>query len=578
MKKKIIVVLVAIIAIGLIAYFGVGKNLIEKYSYGTEKADLDEFFGVSGDELSVIIGNAKSAEKALLRDGKCYLKQSTVDEKIGEGFYFDPEYNGGTLMYTAADGTTETRLDSTTYGENGEGENLGHKTCFMQNGILYIAADYVSRFLACSCDVYEKHVKLMTSWDYYDAMQVNSNTQIRVAGGIKSPILREVEKGETVELIEAMEEWSKVMTSDAYIGYIENKRLNILGSELYKEPILPDISQISPITLGERVVLGFNSIAGVTGNDTVYGALGEAAGMNVIAPTWFSITDNEGNIRNLGSSDYIAAARDKGVKVWAVADDFNYRNETGDTSISDYEILSDTLRRRNLEKNLVSAATSLGVDGLNLDFEKLSSDCGIHFAQFIKELSVLTHRSGLTLSVCNYVPFNYNEFYRMDVQGKFVDYILIMGYDEHYHGSGNIGSVASFDYICYGLDKTMEYIPPERIINAVPFYTIVWKNDAGKISDSYLTLINQAEYISKYNIQYEWDETTCQNYAEWKSGQTTYYVWFEDADSITAKLNAMNARNIGGVGVWRIGYGTKDVWNLIGLYKEMSTEKTTSEQ
>ncbi len=575
MKKKIIVVAVAIVAIVLIAYFGVGRNLYEKYSYGTEKENLDEFFGVSGDELAIIYKNVQSQDKAIVRDGVCYLKFLSIEERIGEGFYFDPEYNGGTLMFTSADGTYETVLDSSSYTLDGGAEtNLGHATCFMDDGLLYVASDYMSRFINCSVDIYDKHVRIQSDWDYYDAMEVTSDTQIRSLGGIKSPILREVEKGETVELIEEMEEWSKVMTSDAFIGYIENKRMKPLGSKQYDQPIAPDISDIAPITLSERVVLGFHSVAGTTGNDTIYSMIEEGKGMNVIAPTWFSLVDNEGGIRNFGSSGYIQTAHENGLKVWAVADDFNYRNETGDSTISDLDILSDTAKRRNLERNLVNSAVELGADGLNLDFEKLNADCGSHYAQFLKELSVMTHNRGLTLSVCNYVPYNYNEFYRLDVQGKFVDYVLIMGYDEHYHGSGNIGSVASFDFTCYGLDKTMENVPAERIINAVPFYTIVWKNDGGVITDSYLTLVNESEYMSKYNIQYDWDESTCQNYAEWQSGSATYYVWFEDSQSISAKLNAMNTRNIGGVGVWRLGYGTPDVWNLIGMYKTMKTESS----
>jgi spore germination protein YaaH len=574
MKKKLIAVAVAIVAILIIAYFGLGRGLFEKYSYGTEMADLQEHFGVSGEESAIILKNEKIADKALIRDGVCYLKFDTVVDKIGEGFYFDENYNGGTLMFTTADGTYETNLDSTAYGIGGEGYSLPNAACIKNNGLIYISADYVSKFMSLSYNIYDSHVYILTAGGDYDSMEVTSNTQIRTLGGVKSPILREVEKGEKVELIEAMEEWSKVMTSDAFIGYIENKRLKSAGLASYGTPIAPDVSTFDPILMDEKVVLGFNAIAGTAGNDTIYSAIEEAKGMNVIAPTWFSLNNNEGDIRNFGSTSYVETAHGKGLKVWAVADDFNYRNDNGDTSINDYDILSNTAKRRYLERNLVDAAGSLGVDGLNLYFEKLNSDCGPHFAQFLKELSVLTHSAGLTLSVDNYVPFNFNDFYHLDVQGKVVDYVLIMGYDEHYHNSGNIGSVASFDYVCYGLDKTLENVAPEQIINALPLYTIVWKSDGGTVTDSYLTFNNQKEYISKYNIKFDWDESTCQNYAEWQSGSATYYVWFEDSQSITAKLNAMKARNIGGVGVWRLGYGTNDIWNLIGLYKETKTESS----
>ncbi|MCR4617804.1 MAG: chitinase [Lachnospiraceae bacterium] len=574
MKKKIIVIAVAIVAILLIAYFGVGRSFFEKYSYGTEMADLGEYFGVSEGELAIVIENETIVPKAITEGGEVFLKLETVNDRISEGFYYDGTYNGGTLMYTCADGTYETVLGSDACTLDGAPESLGYVGCIEKNGEVYISTNYISKFLQASFEIYEKHVRVSTDGGDFDAKKVTSDTQIRTLGGVKSPILREVAEGEIVELIEAMEEWSKVVTADGFTGYIENKRLDDAGIMSYSAATAPDISTVTPNLLSERVVLGFNSIAGVGGNDTVYGALDEGNGMNVIAPTWFSVTGSDGSIRNFGSSAYIEAAHNRGVKVWAVADDFNYRNDNGDTSFSDIDFLSNTVSRRALENNLVNACVSLGADGLNLDFEKLNSECGPHYAQFIKELSVLTHKSGLVLSVDNYVPFSYNEFYRLDVQGKFADYVLIMGYDEHYHGSGNIGSVASFDYVCFGMDKTLENVPANRIINAIPFYTIVWKEENGKVSDSYLTLANQAEYISKYNIGYDWDEETCQNYAQWQSGSTTYQVWFEDSESIRAKLNAMNSRNIGGVGVWRLGYGTSDVWNLIGLYKTMTTEST----
>ncbi len=570
MKKKIIVIAIAIIAIALVAYFGVVKRMIDKYSYGTEKADLAAYFGTSGDELAIVLGDRILPEKAVKGDGYCYFDFSTVEGLIGDGFYFDPSYNGGTLMFTTADGTFEAPVGSSSYGFNGVGADLGHKTCYVEGGKLYIASDYVSQYLPVNVSVFEEHVLLITQdVSGTNTMRTTSKTQIREKGGIKSPILREVEEGETVLMLETMDEWSKVETGDGYIGYIENKRMEVTDGIMWTPVRDVNVAETDFITLNERVVLGFNSIAGTGGNDTLQSAMDEGQGMNVIAPTWFSLSDNAGNIRNFGSTAYVEKAHANGLKVWAVLDDFNYRLDN-DADINDVTILSDTQVRRTLISNAVNAAVELGVDGINIDFEKLNDDCYEHYAQFIKELSVATHERGLILSFDNYVPFNFNKFTRIDVQGKFADYVLIMGYDEHYHGSGDIGSVASFDYVCGGLDKTLEYVNAERIINALPFYTIVWKSEGGSVSDSYLTLVNQADFISKYNISYEWDEKTCQNKAQWQSGSATYYVWFEDKDSISAKLNAMNSRNIGGVGVWRIGYGTNDVWSLVAMYKDMT--------
>lgn len=551
----------------VIAYFGVGRKAIDKYSYGTDVANLEEYYDISGDELRIILQDDKLGYKALSKNGVCYFPLQMINDYIDDGFFYDQEFNDGTLMYSVADGTYETVVGSTSYIYEGGDGSCNYAISIVESGNLYIAADFVKRFAAFTYEVNDKHVQVYTEWGSYTRMEVTANTQVRVTGGIKSEILREVNKGEMVELLEEMENWSKVKTSDSYIGYIENKKMKNMGVVTESAPIDPVLPEYSALLFDGKVCLGFHSIGGVGGNDTIYEMLSEGQGMNVIAPTWFSVTDENGNLRSFGTANYVSIAHKNGLQVWGVFDDFNYELENS-LSISDYNLLSSTVARRNLESNIIAKAVELGLDGINLDFEGLSSDCGPYYAQFLKELSILTHKKGIILSVDSYVPFNFNEFYRIDVQGKVADYAIMMGYDEHYHGSKDPGSVASFDYVANGLDKMMASIPAEKVINALPFYTIVWKIDGTNITDSYLTLANQGEYIARLGVSYSWDESTCQNYAEWTSGGATYQVWLEDEESIGAKLNAMNSRNIGGVAVWRLGYGTSSVWNLVKLYAQ----------
>ena len=287
--------------------------------------------------------------------------------------------------------------------------------------------------------------------------------------------------------------------------------------------------------------------------------------INVIAPTWFSLTDNEGNFRSFASDWYVESAHARGLQVWGVWDNFNYRNETG-TEVSAYEVLSSTTKRQKLVCDMVDTTLGLGLDGVNIDFEGLTADCGEHYVQFLKELSVLCRSSGLILSVDNYVPRNFNEYYRLDIQGKILDYVIIMGYDEHWHGCGDPGSVASIGYVSEGLDRTLEQVPAQKVVNALPFYTILWKTEGTKVTDEYVRLNYLDEFLQSVNIELTWDSTTCQNYGEWQSGSALYQIWAEDADSIGVKLNVMIAKNIGGVAVWRLGYGTPEVWNLIRDY------------
>lgn len=565
-KNRFLVVLVALILIFIIAAVSLGIPLYEKYSYGKETADLGEHYGVSGDMSAIILQNDQIPFQALVRDGRCYFDLDTVKLYLTEGFFYDSSYNGGTLMYTTAKETYEVADGATSYSVSGVTTDLGYALTLRENDRLYVAADYLRMFSTFTADVYEAHVQLRTVWGQTHEMRtVLKDTQIRERGGIKSPILREVEEGETVELIEAMEDWSKVKTSDAIIGYIENKRMTSADPYTDIAPIAPALPEYTTVRLDTKVNLGFHPIYGTIGNDTIGEALGEAQGINVIAPTWISLTDADGGLRSFASADYVARAHAKGVKVWAVADNFNYANENG-FDIDETALLSDTPRRRQLAADMVRITAGAGADGLNIDFENLPESSGEYYVQFLRELSVLCRQNGICLSTDNYVPFNYNSYYRLDLQGQFVDYVLIMGYDEHYPSGGEAGSVASIGYVSGGLNMTLEKVPSQKVINAVPFYTVLWTTENGSTKGQYITLVNQNDFMSRVGQTPVWDDTTAQNYAEWREGTTLYQIWLEDTQSITAKLNVMNTMDLGGVGAWRIGYGTPDAWNLLRLY------------
>lgn len=565
MKKKIIPVIVALVLIVVVAIVGFGGRILDKYSYSKELVDWDEHYGVSQGQLAIILQDEMVSDKAVLKDGVVYFALDTVDIYLNEGFYVD--WNEQKLLYTTAVDTVETGFGTAEYSDREGSHPVEYATCYVEGDAIFLAADYVRLFTNYAYAPFDRHVQVYTQWGEKQVMEVIKDTQVRVLGGIKSPILRELEKGETVELLEEMETWSKVKTSDSVIGYVENKRL-ANGTTEIELPVTDYVpEEYTSIMLPQKVSLGFHAIGGEGGNDTLAEMMAEGTGMNVIAPTWFSLIDNDGNFRSFASAAYVEQAHGSGLQVWGVWDNFNYKNETG-SEVDSLQILSSTTKRRLLVQNIVDTSLGLGLDGVNIDFEGLTQDCGVHYVQFLKELSVQCRRNGLVLSVDNYVPFHFNNFYRLDIQGRIADYVIIMGYDEHWHGSGDPGSVASIEYVSNGLDRTLEeeHVPPEKVVNALPFYTILWQTEGTKVTDQYITLNNVADYLQRTNIQPDWDEATCQNYAEWESGGVTYQIWVEDAESITVKLNVMKAKNIGGVAVWRLGYGTPEVWDLVAAY------------
>ena len=565
MKKKVVTVLVAVVLIGIVAAIALAKPLLDKYSYSDERMDLDEYFQVSGERAAIILQDEMVEEQALLRDGICYFDLDTVHKYMNEIFYVDRAEN--LLLYTDALETVSAALEGNEghyFNMQGE-QDMGYPLCFVENDTVYLAADYVKLFTNYGYEAFDRHVQVYTQWGEKNEARIKKKTAVREKGGIKSPILRDMDSGETVEVLETMEKWSKVKTSDSMIGYVENKRLGEAAT-VRETPVTdytaPDYTGLS---VEGKVNLGFHAIGATAGNSTLYEMVSGSKGMNVIAPTWFSLCDEEGNFRSFGERSYVDSAHTVGLQVWGVWDNFNYRNETG-TAVDEYAVLSSTAKRQKLVAGIIDMALRLDLDGVNIDFEQVASETGVHYVQFLRELSVECRQSGLALSVDDYVPFHFNEHYRLDIQGQIADYVVIMGYDEHWHGSGDPGSVASIEYVSNGIEKTLSEVPAGKVVNALPLYMIVWTTNGVNVTDEYLTMNNVADFLKQVGAQPVWDETTCQNYLEWQSGSGLKQVWLEDAESIRVKLNVMSTNEIGGVAVWRLGYGTPEVWELINAY------------
>lgn len=557
--KKLIPVVIAIILILIIGAATAGSIVFDKYSYSKEQADLQEYFGVSGDELAIFLQDEKVSEKALLKGGLCYFDLDTVHKYFNDGFYADTEEM--ILLYALPTSVDRIDMETAAVTESGGSPNYA----YVENGKVYVAVEHITKFTNMSVEVFDGRVQVYTEWGERRVATVEKDTEVRVKGGIKSPILREIEKGEQVEILEKMESWSKVKTADAFIGYVENKNLSE-ESVVAETPVTTYVEpEYTTQMLDEKVCLGFHSIGGKGGNDTLGEAVANVKSMNVIAPTWFSLSDNEGGYESFGTSDYVDNAHAMGLEVWGVLDDFNYHNTHEDT-IDVYAVLSSTTKRTKLIDSVVKEALALGLDGINLDFERVTQECGEHYAQFVKEMSVQCRLNELTFSIDSYVPFNFNEYLRRDIQGKVADYVVIMGYDEHWHGSGDPGSVASINYVSNGLDKTLEVVPAEKVINALPFYSILWTTEGATVTDEYLTMNNTKDFLDRVGQTGEWDEETQQLYVEWTSSTKKYQLWAENEESIMAKLNVMRAKNIGGVAVWRLGYGTPEVWEMISAY------------
>ena len=158
-------------------------------------------------------------------------------------------------------------------------------------------------------------------------------------------------------------------------------------------------------------------------------------------------------------------------------------------------------------------ADTYGFDGFNLDFESLKSSAGPHYVQFIREMSVSCRQKGLVLSVDDYVPAVYSAFYNRKEQGIVADYVIVMGYDEHFAG-GDAGSVASISYVENGITGTLKEVPKEKLINSVPFYTRVWTEKDGKTTSKAYGMTAAKKWVDENNVELTWQDKVGQYYGE----------------------------------------------------------------
>ena len=566
--KKIIPVLVAIVLIIVVAAAGFGAKIIEKYSYSKERADLDEYFGIAGaDDVPIILQDSQIEEHAKIWDNVCYFDFATVHLYFNDRFYEDKQE--GLLLYALPDSIVRTEIGSsqlrTGYTGTDEGniEDAGYVISRYEGDVLYVAADFVKKYANFSYELFTEpyHMQVYTEWNERQIADITKDTQVRYQGGIKSDILTDVAKGDSVIILEEMENWTKVKTRDAYIGYVENKRL----SDKYSVEPVPVTDYTEPEYNGNtrdyKINLAWHAIYSVAGNDTLRESLASTQSVNVISPTWFVLTGNEGDFTSFASSTYVSNAHEMGLEVWALISDI-----TESETINMYELLGRTSTRTKLIDNLIATALEYDLDGINIDFESIGTDTGEAFIEFIRELSIPCRANGIVLSVDNYVPMGYNNFYHRKEQGLVADYVIIMGYDEHHGNSTETGSVASINFVESGIAKTVEEVAPEKVINAIPFYTRIWETNGTQITSQVVGMEMAAEYMKNHAIEAKWDEITCQNYGEYQSGNSHFQVWLEDAESIKVKLSVMDNYNIGGVAEWRLGLEAPSVWEVIADY------------
>lgn len=561
-KKKAAPVLVVLILIVLVGAAGIVSFLINRYKPGTEYMAGNEYFNLTDENSIALIQNGELLEEqAVLIGGEPYAAYTYVESQLNSCFYWDEETKG--ILLTTSGGV-QTLLP----GDAAVAKTPGGQPAVQQesDGKVYISLDVVKEYTDLDYAYYSdpNRVVIRNEWDGVEQATVQSDTaQVRQKGGIKSLILADVQKGDTLLYLENLDNWCKVMTADGYTGYIQTEDISepeAIEARTAKKDSYERIAR------DHKINLVWHQSTSTESNDAMAEMTAEMTGVNVISPTWFSVTDETGTISSLASADYVKLAHDAGREVWGLIDNFNEAfDETTDLAYA-------SVRSRIIEQLLAEAA-SCGMDGINVDFENLK-EAGIpHYLQFLRELTSAAHAQNLVVSVDTPVPQAYTMYYQRGEQARFVDYMIVMAYDEHFAGSEEAGSVSSLPFVQQAVEEMTRVMPADQVICGIPFYTRVWTEKFGQsaITSEVLGMDGAKNYAKENQMTETWDASLGQNVATVETSDARYTIWMEDEQSMEEKLKVIQSADLAGVAEWKLGFECADVWSLISEYIETNS-------
>lgn len=552
--KPLIVVLILIATVIFVF-------LYRRYSYTRVRADLSEYLDIEGDEIAIYINDEqerKMEEDEIKPVGMyihdaCYLPLSWVKKRLNNRFYFAEDARE--ILYSLPQETKGFGADDI--------QQIANAPYIVLREEPYLLIDFVKEYTNIRFDQYlesdYKRIYIYTDWDKEIYATLRSGESARWRGGNKSPIITDCKKGEEIKILDRMTKWSKIKTINGYIGYVRNTKIGFETIEIPKSDYREQVRET--YNLGEKVCLGFHQIFNNYSSSRLPDVLSNTVGMNVIAPTWYAIRDDEGSIRSLANPEYTVACHKRGLKVWATLNNFDV------TDVDEKKIFSDSAIRKKMIDKLMKEVDLNYLDGINLDIEALPVSAEEDYTQFVRELSIACRDKKVTLSIDSYVPYSYNRHYNLEEFNFFCDYVIIMCYDEHYKGSDEAGSVSSLPYVKDGIELTLGKVDKNKLVIALPFYTRIWttNKESKKITSTVQDAATAYQRAVNQGLIFTFDEELGQNYGVKETEENIYECWSEDDKSLGLKMDEIKKENLAGTAAWKLSQQKDTFFDIINM-------------
>lgn len=558
-RKRIKGIMIAAAAAGLVVIVA-AMFVIVRYTPTKEKMSGYKYFDIdkNTDKVLVMIDGESYPDTGINIDGRLYLPQEFIADNINVGFYYDKESDA--TLYSDTSYIYAFKKNQNDYSDDtGKIYTMDYSVIRDVDGECFIAWDYVAERTDCEYQYASEPDRLNVTLksEAKQCVTAGKKAAVRYRGGIKSPVLEYVSKGDRLEYVDDIDEWIKVTTVSGYTGYVKKSEVSDTFEYVREQKA---VEEHNFLLKNEKITLAWFQVSGTAGNSSIDNNMSTISGVNVIAPTWYSVTDASGNMSSYASADFVSKMHQRGIDVWALVSDF-------DTNVDFAQLYSSKAARTNMVNKLVGEAKSYGFDGINLDYENIKSAYAKDYLQFVRELSVACERNEIVLSTDNYKPEAYNRCYNLKEQSKFVDYVIVMAYDEHYAGT-DAGSVASLPFVKEAVEDTVQLVGKEHVIAGIPFYTRIWTTTDGNTTSRAVGMQAAIDQLNSDGQVALWNDDCGQYVASYTVGSSTRQIWFEEEKSIEAKMQVIQQENTAGVACWKLGLEKSTVWSVISQYNK----------
>jgi spore germination protein len=278
-----------------------------------------------------------------------------------------------------------------------------------------------------------------------------------------------------------------------------------------------------------------------------------------LSPFWYEMASATSIVPypNAENPEIISGVKARGVRIIpTITNNFDAARVT--------TMLSTVVNRTAHVTALVNLVTAKGYDGIDVDYENMAATDRDRYTAFIGQLATALHAGGKTLTVAVHPktsePGTWSGPQAHDYAGlgRSVDRLRVMAYDYHWSTSGP-GPVAPLGWVNDVARFAASQVPPQKVQLGMALYGYDWVGTAGEgVTYDVITA-----RMRQHGATRQWSVNDAAPSFTYTANRKQHTVWYEDAQSIAAKLPIVDRLGLAGAVFWRLGGEDPNVWRQV---------------